>query len=1337
MTPHDTFELAICYYEGKDGYEHDYTKAYPLFLEAAEAGHVGAQSYVGRMLCMAEGVKQNYDEAIKWLKLAAEAGDADAQNRLGVRYDRGEGVEKDIKAARYWYTKAGEAGHIKAMRNMSVLTLSEDKEESYRWLTAAAEAGDTTSMTRLGVFYYKDKELEKSISWFEKAVEADSPVAMTNLAEIYIRKAKTQKAYLLLRKAALKGSKKARRKLTDLYNGTRNFDVNINEHLRLLYIWKDLHSLLSLAYFTMKGIGMTADAFEAVRMWKRVHQQGYKIANYNLAVAHYHGIGVDLDEEKAKDYLNEIIDCDYQAAKMLDQIKENCVDKPSFHLYSPDIIPDSILEAETLTFSDRYAKSESIYKKSGTADSYFHLARYYKHDKDDTTLTDLIKSEECFEKAISLGHPYATFIKSFYKDSGKSYEDYDLYTPYYLSDIIESCCPKDCEFSVWDIIHVFWNLIKPNNTLEDKLSDNNEVQKMRKELMALCKLKEHNSLIEECKEFIWNWLEKGKESSLKYPSKTFIDEINSQLMEAKSICFYEGLSLKFIKFIDKDKVYTYHAPNESRYILAHFLVDLMEINNLTIKQKKDPLTECDALLIFPELSFNQNLEHTLDKRTSSLKRAVRFILDNSQCEENSEIGENIASDPAPRRIIRRKKGEFDKSYTNNGVRITNVAEYKEVTKVQKQYFKRAIILTNKEFASSVCTDISVFRSRLLKGKHLESVLEFAKETFSDIETTTTLLSLNMEKKCSEISFAKNGKNVITDYDTVKSKRWVLCYEIYAHKCEEKEDMVDVMLSDIMTVRTSFDRGRREDKVRCLTNQDFHPTLLNAVSKRNRFTHLNGYPTSPVLKEYKGEHIFLKYLDGVRINIQTNDTYCYPDYGSYAITRKKDAPVTLEYLAYILLSKEISDHIANIVDKNGEFMVRELMYKKVSIHLSKTKQQEIVEKALKEERQRIDEGLKYNIVVLSENKELLDIVDNEAGLSRFAVDDTYDEISKSYIFNTTSELIDAFIVDVDSEEFEDIMEDFNEIRQKSIHVYIVADRKEISVAGKKKSAYFIDNKRIFHLSDEKSRKELILKMHEDLNSSNAAQAKIRNKYKSIFEAADALDKKYPDIGISKTVLRYIQTGCNIDDVDNASGPCGSFRNVCHKLLQLFISKRIIPDTTTFSRHPGTIPSLLESGSYYDKAGTKRTYVIHKSFMNNYLCKALEYFCKVTNEGVHGSQDSSRLGTAALNILMEFIVWFYENDILNNNLDLPPDQKNWEDITDELPSHKGKVYTVQSKQEGDKCYFYADNIHISDDKPLKAGMKVKIGSIGPEKIDNSERKKIDDKYMVFYTSKYDIL
>ena len=92
MTTQELFELALSYYNGTDNIPQDYLKAYGLFLEAAEEGHVGAQSYLGRMLSMGEGVEKNYDKAVKWLKLAAEAGDADAQNRLGVRYEYGLGV---------------------------------------------------------------------------------------------------------------------------------------------------------------------------------------------------------------------------------------------------------------------------------------------------------------------------------------------------------------------------------------------------------------------------------------------------------------------------------------------------------------------------------------------------------------------------------------------------------------------------------------------------------------------------------------------------------------------------------------------------------------------------------------------------------------------------------------------------------------------------------------------------------------------------------------------------------------------------------------------------------------------------------------------------------------------------------------------------------------------------------------------------------------------------------------------------------------------------------------------------------------------------------------------
>ena len=329
------------------------------------------------------------------------------------------------------------------------------------------------------------------------------------------------------------------------------------------------------------------------------------------------------------------------------------------------------------------------------------------------------------------------------------------------------------------------------------------------------------------------------------------------------------------------------------------------------------------------------------------------------------------------------------------------------------------------------------------------------------------------------------------------------------------------------------------------------------------------------------------------------------------------------------------------------------------------------------------------------------------------------------------MVDAIIIDSDMEDHEDIYTYFNIIRERNIHLYLLSGSDAHKIVGSRLKEYFINSNRFFNYNTEGFASRLFMKMRDDLDSSNSAQAKIRNKHKAVFEAADALDKKYPDIGISKTVLRYIQTGCNIDDIENVSGPCGSFRNVCHKLLQVFISKKLVPDID-----PGAIPAMLKDGKFYD-GKNQRTYVLKEQFMSKYLSRALEYFCKVTNEGVHGSQDSSRLGTAALNILMEFIVWFYENDICSEKLDSIQTRPCYEDITDKIPALKGKVYTVKAQGAGKERYLYADNIHIKEDKRLKPGMKVKIKDVGAEMISDDVRRKIDDEYMVFYTSNYDIL
>ena len=1427
MIPQETYEQAIRYYEGKEGIEQCYTKAYALFLEAAEAGSIDAQAYLGRMLCMGEGVTKNDEEAVKWLRLAAEGGNADAQYRLAIQLQKGKGVVKNIEEAIHWYLtsadqgyakaqcklghlymygtgveenyeeahkwlrlavaqndhsaqwllgvmyqcgkgvskdyteaislykKAAEDGHVSAMLNLGNLYIGQNKDEAYKWLTKAAEAGKVDAMMMLGRMYYNEKRYDDSEIWLKKAVAEDNTESMCILAGIYLNKARPDKAYSLYRKAAMKGSKKARRKLTDLYNGTQHFDINIKEHIRLLYIWKDVHSLLSLAYLTMEGIGIKADAFEAVRLWKTIHQQGYKMANYNLAVAHYYGIGIDKDTSKAKEYLSEILEYDNLAPTMLSKIEQSYVEKPVFHLYSPDIVPDSMLEAEMLSFSDNYVKAEKIYKKTGTGDSYFQLARYYKHDKDEVETSNIAQSKAFFDKAIALCHPYALHIKSLYGESNTSYDDYDLYSPYFINDIVDYCFPEDYYYTIWDLIYVFWAIVHKQDSLEDmhdftyvlrrRLHFHEDINNRREQLFRLCKLKSYETFIEECREYIWNTLEKGNEASLQFPSKSFIDGVNSQLKDSQSVTFYEGASVKFLKFLDKDKRYYFHATDRENEMLVHFLVDLMAADNVSIKASGADIENCDTVVLLPNLSVGKNFESTLRERSKSLKSSMRLLW--NKFEDVDEIGDYTPNIQGLRRVVRKNKLAASSTsaiqasgVTIKSVKSVSIAEWKKKNKEEREKqhynFSQAILLINKEFASSVLTDISRYRAHIIKSRTLESVIEFPKETFSDIETTTSLLHLNFEETYKQIRFIKNSEELLVDYKTLRKNDNVLCYDIYLPQNEEIEGIINIPLKDIMSFRTVCDKNRKDQKVRILSNQNFHNSLLNAVSKADRFTCLKDDHPSPILKEYRGPHIFLKYDNGVRIHIQTDDEYCYPKNGVYAIKLRKDSPVSLEYLAYLLLSDDIANHMASIIDKNNEFMVRDMLYKHVSIHKSKSKQKEVVEKALLDERMRIDEGLKYNIVVLSKNTAISDLIDSEVGFSRFAFDETYDEICNSQIFNSASELIDAIIIDADSDEFADVLEDFSEIRQKGIHLYVVSDKENFKLQGRKKVAYFVDGKRVFTLNTEGVSRELIMKMREDLDSSNAAQAKIRNKYKNVFEAADALDRKYPHIGISKAIVRYVIAGCNIDDVENTAGPCGSFRQVCHELLKLLISKRLIPDNKTFRERPGTIPSLLESGSYYDKQVSKKAYVIYKPFMSNYLSKALEYFCKVTNEGVHGSQDSSRLGTAALNILMEFILWFYENDILNNNLELEPGQSNWRDVTDQMFSHNGKVYTVKSKQIGDNSYFYAENIHI-EDKQIKEGTRIKINRVYLDKIGDKEREKNGNEYIVFYTSDYTIL
>ena len=81
----------------------DYATALRLSRPLANRGHARAQTMLGLMYDLGQGVPQDYAQAAKWYRLAADQGDARGQSRLGFMYNLGDGVPRDYVEAHKWF----------------------------------------------------------------------------------------------------------------------------------------------------------------------------------------------------------------------------------------------------------------------------------------------------------------------------------------------------------------------------------------------------------------------------------------------------------------------------------------------------------------------------------------------------------------------------------------------------------------------------------------------------------------------------------------------------------------------------------------------------------------------------------------------------------------------------------------------------------------------------------------------------------------------------------------------------------------------------------------------------------------------------------------------------------------------------------------------------------------------------------------------------------------------------------------------------------------------------------------------------------------------------------
>ena len=99
----------------------DFATALREWTPLAEQGDAEAQSNLGNMYLLGEGVIQNDKTAAKWYTLAAEQGDAMAQGNLAARYAFGKGVIEDYVQSHMWANIAQSNGVEGAKKLMEFL----------------------------------------------------------------------------------------------------------------------------------------------------------------------------------------------------------------------------------------------------------------------------------------------------------------------------------------------------------------------------------------------------------------------------------------------------------------------------------------------------------------------------------------------------------------------------------------------------------------------------------------------------------------------------------------------------------------------------------------------------------------------------------------------------------------------------------------------------------------------------------------------------------------------------------------------------------------------------------------------------------------------------------------------------------------------------------------------------------------------------------------------------------------------------------------------------------------------------------------------------------------
>ena len=123
-----------------------YSAAYSIFVELAQAGSGEAMSRLALMYFYGQGVERDIDQSIKWDLAAIERGDLTAIGNVALSYCE----QRDYRTARYWFEQAVEKGDGDSALELARLLLVSDAENAQvkRLLDFAIQSDSITPFSR-------------------------------------------------------------------------------------------------------------------------------------------------------------------------------------------------------------------------------------------------------------------------------------------------------------------------------------------------------------------------------------------------------------------------------------------------------------------------------------------------------------------------------------------------------------------------------------------------------------------------------------------------------------------------------------------------------------------------------------------------------------------------------------------------------------------------------------------------------------------------------------------------------------------------------------------------------------------------------------------------------------------------------------------------------------------------------------------------------------------------------------------------------------------------------------------------------------------------------------